>query len=163
MIGRARALEGHESSKLPNSAHLFASLTWSGGPGYWKGSSPPTYLAQPTSLCFHLGQVGPGIGRARVLEATRLSPPFYIFNLVGQARASDGHGVLQATQSQATLMRHQPQQPVRLSTVQKRQDPRLLDDYFTLARALGDPPMTTSTTQQSEAGLIPPVTSWNRF
>jgi hypothetical protein len=43
LVGWARALEGHESLKLPSSAHLFAPPSWSGGPGHWKGTSPPSY------------------------------------------------------------------------------------------------------------------------
>jgi hypothetical protein len=73
LVGRAQALEVHESSKLPGSAHLSAAPTWLGGPGHWKGMSPPNYPAQPTFLCLQLGRAGPGIGRAQVLQATRLS------------------------------------------------------------------------------------------
>jgi hypothetical protein len=76
---------------------LLVPPTWSGGPGHWNGTSPPSYLAQPTFLRFQLRRAGPSIGRARLLQATRLSAPFCIFNLVGQARVSEGHGVLQAT------------------------------------------------------------------
>jgi hypothetical protein len=64
LVRRARALEGHESSKLPGSAHLFVPPSWSGRLGHWKGTSFPSYLAQPTFLCLHLGRAGPGIGRA---------------------------------------------------------------------------------------------------
>jgi hypothetical protein len=59
--------------------------------------SPPSYLAQLTFLVLQLGLAGLSIGRARVLQATRLSPPFFVFNLVGQAQVSEGHEVLQAT------------------------------------------------------------------
>jgi hypothetical protein len=99
LVRRARVSEGHKSSKLPGSAHLSTPPTWSGGPGHWKGMSPPSYAAQPTFLCFQLGQAGLGIGRARVLQATRLNPPFCAFNLVGRAWELDGHGVLQAIRS----------------------------------------------------------------
>jgi hypothetical protein len=86
------------------------------------------------------------------LQATRLSPPFCASNLVGRTRALDGHGVLQATRSQPTFLRHQPRQPVEPRTIPGRQDPRFLDDYFTFARALGDPPTTSSTTQLVGSG-----------
>jgi hypothetical protein len=91
LIGRAQALEGHESSKLPGSAHLSAPSTWSGRPRHWKGTSPASYLAQPTFLGFQLGQSGSGTGRAQVLQATRLSPPFCPSNLVGRAWALEGY------------------------------------------------------------------------
>jgi hypothetical protein len=71
LFGRARALEGHESSKLLSSAHLPRPTTWSGGPEHWKGTSPPSYPAQPTFLRFQPGRAGSGIGRAR-------SPPSYL-------------------------------------------------------------------------------------
>jgi hypothetical protein len=125
LVGRARALEGHESSKPPDSAHLSAPTTWFGGPGYRKGMSPPSYPAQPTFLCFQPGRTGSDIGRAQ-------SPPSYL--------------------ASPTFLRHQPRQPVGPSTVPKRQDPRLLDDYSAIARALGDPPTTTSTTQLARSG-----------
>jgi hypothetical protein len=64
---------------------------WSGGSRHWKGTSPPSYPAQPTFLCLHLGRADPGIGRARALQATRLSPPFCISIFVGQAWALKGH------------------------------------------------------------------------
>jgi hypothetical protein len=120
LVGRALVSEGHESSKLSGSAHLSSTTTWSGGPGYRKGTSPLSYPAQPTFLYFQPSRAGSGIGRARVFQATRLSP---------------------------TFLCHQPQQPVWPSTISKRQDPRLLDDYFAIARVLVNPPMTTSTTQ----------------
>jgi hypothetical protein len=50
LVGRARALEGHKSSKLPSSAHLVAPPSRSGGPEHWKGTSPPSYPIQPTFL-----------------------------------------------------------------------------------------------------------------
>jgi hypothetical protein len=65
---------------------LIAPPTWSGRPGHWKGTSPPRYPAQPTFLRLQLGRAGPGIGRARVLQATRLSPPFCASILVERAR-----------------------------------------------------------------------------
>jgi hypothetical protein len=70
LVGWAQALEGHESSKLPGSAHLSAFSTRSGGPGHWKGMSPPSYPAQPTFVHFQLGRAGSGIGWA-------WSPPSY--------------------------------------------------------------------------------------
>jgi hypothetical protein len=91
LVGRARALEGHKSSKLPSSVHPFAPPFWLGGPRHWKGTSPPSYPAQPTLLRLHLGRAGPSIGRARVLQATRFSPPFCASNLVGRAQALEGH------------------------------------------------------------------------
>jgi hypothetical protein len=45
LVGRAWVLEGHESSKLPDSAHLFVFSTWLGRLGYRKGTSPPSYPA----------------------------------------------------------------------------------------------------------------------
>jgi hypothetical protein len=54
--------------------------SWSGGPEHWKGTSPPSYPAHPTLLRLQLGRVGPGIGRALVLQATWLSPPLCVFN-----------------------------------------------------------------------------------
>jgi hypothetical protein len=67
---------------LPNGHHgLMVPPSWSGRPGHWKGMSPPSYPAQPTFLCLHLVWAGSGIGRARVLKATHLSPPFCAINL----------------------------------------------------------------------------------
>jgi hypothetical protein len=90
-VGRARALEGHESSKLPGTPLLSAHPIFLGRLEHWKGTSPPSYPAQPTFLRFQLGQTGLGIGRARVLQATRLSPPFCASNFVKRARALEGH------------------------------------------------------------------------
>jgi hypothetical protein len=69
---------------------LIAPPTWSGRPGHWKGTSPPRYPAQPTFLRLQLGRAGPGIGRVRVLQATRLSPPFCASNLIEWAQALEG-------------------------------------------------------------------------
>jgi hypothetical protein len=90
-------LEGYESSKLTGLAHLSTPPSWLGGPRHWKGTSPPSYPDQPTFLRLQLSRASLGIGRARVLQATGLSPPFYVFNFVGQARVLEGHGVLHAT------------------------------------------------------------------
>jgi hypothetical protein len=70
---------------------LMAPPSWLGGLGHWKGTSPPNYLAQPTFLQLNLGRAGQGIGRARVLQVTWLSPPFCASILVGWARALEGH------------------------------------------------------------------------
>jgi hypothetical protein len=70
---------------------LMAPPTWSGGPGHWKGTSPPSYSAHSTFLRIQFSQAGPGIGRTRVPQATRLSPPFYVSNLVRRARALEGY------------------------------------------------------------------------
>jgi hypothetical protein len=70
---------------------LMASPSWSGGPGHWKRTSPPSYPAQPTFLRLQLDRMGPGIGRARILQANQLSPPFCTSNLVGRAQALEGH------------------------------------------------------------------------
>jgi hypothetical protein len=121
---RARVLEGHESSKLPGSAHLPVPPIWSGEPGYWKGMSPPSYPAQPAFLRLQLGRAGPSIGRAQVLQATQFSPPFCVFNLVGQARVSEGHGVLQATQLSPPFCAINPD---NLSSVASFQKGRTLD------------------------------------
>jgi hypothetical protein len=64
LVGWARVLEGHESSKLPGLSYLSAPPSWSGGPGHWKGTSPSSYPVQPIFLCLQLGRVGTGIGRA---------------------------------------------------------------------------------------------------
>jgi hypothetical protein len=50
LVGRARASEGHESSKLHGSANLSLPTTRLGEPGHRKGTSPPSYPAQPTLL-----------------------------------------------------------------------------------------------------------------
>jgi hypothetical protein len=80
LVGRAWVPEGYESSKLPGSAHLSSTTTWSGGPGYRKGASPLNYPAQPTFLCFQPSWAGSSIGRARVIQATRLSHLFCAIN-----------------------------------------------------------------------------------
>jgi hypothetical protein len=78
----------NDAIPLPNGHHgLMAPPSWSGGLGHWKGTSPPSYPAQPTFLCLHLGRAGSGTGRARVFQATWLSPPFCASILVGRARA----------------------------------------------------------------------------
>jgi hypothetical protein len=63
----------------------------SGGPRHWKGTSPPSYQAQPTFMRLYLGPADSDIGRARVLQATQLSPPFCAPNFVGWAQALEGH------------------------------------------------------------------------
>jgi hypothetical protein len=77
--------------KLLGSTHLSSPTIWLGGPGHRKGTSPPSYPAQPTFLRLRLGWASLGIGRAQVLQATRLSPPFFAYNLVGRAWVSEGH------------------------------------------------------------------------
>jgi hypothetical protein len=56
LIRRARALEGHESSKLPGSAHLSVFSTRSGGLGHWMGTESsklpdPSPLFRTTNPC----------------------------------------------------------------------------------------------------------------
>jgi hypothetical protein len=69
---------------------------------YRRAPIPPDYLdfindALPYQTAtgarwgLHLGRAGPVIGRARVLQATRLSPPFGASILVGRARTLEGH------------------------------------------------------------------------
>jgi hypothetical protein len=73
--------KGTKSSKLPDLSHLFAPSIWSNGLGHRKGTES-----------------------SKLLD---FSPPFCTLNLVGRARASEGHGVLQATRPQPTFVRLQ--------------------------------------------------------
>jgi hypothetical protein len=80
---RARVLKEHESSKLPGSAHLSAPTLGRGGGGgrHWKGTSPPSYPAQPTFCIFNLVRQARVSEGHRVLQTSWLSPPFCAINL----------------------------------------------------------------------------------
>jgi hypothetical protein len=65
LVGQARASEGHESSKLPGSAHPFGVSILVGRARASEGLSPPNYPAQPTPfLRLHPSRASLGIGRA---------------------------------------------------------------------------------------------------
>jgi hypothetical protein len=83
LVGWARASEGYESSKLPSSVHPFNALILVGRAKAWEGheSSKLPGSAHPF-LRLHPGRAGLGIGRTRVLQATWLSPPFFTYDLV---------------------------------------------------------------------------------
>jgi hypothetical protein len=123
LVGRAKVLEGHESSKLPGSGHPFSTTTWSGGPGYRKGTSSLSYPTQPIFLCFQPSQAGSGIERARSSKLPGFAHLFCAIN------------------------------PDKLSGLAPFQKGRILNDYFAIAKALSDPPTnfdyTTSLKQDS--------------
>jgi hypothetical protein len=77
LVGRARALEGHESSKLPGSAYLSVFSTRSGGPGHWKGKES-SKLPGSAHLSVFSTWSG-GLGHRMGTESSKLPDPSPLF------------------------------------------------------------------------------------